>query len=138
MNKNFPEVFVIGCNGDGEPALGHKDKIKQLTQIKTNKLITKIYPTYSNTIYTDDEFNNILVAGNNKFGQLEINTDGENITTLTPLTFFNDRNIKLKQIFVSITGLQTFFLTTDNKIYGCGANELDGLGLENKTILDLI
>ena len=135
LNKNFTEVFVIGDNMFGEAGLDHTDKIKQLTQIKTNTLITKIYPSSRYTIYTDDEFNNILVAGWNKFGQLGINTNGESITTLTPLTFFKDKQIKIKKIFVSITGIgfTTFFLTTDGKIYGCGKNMSDNLGLENKT-----
>ena len=99
----------------------HINTIKQLTKIKTNKLLT------------EDELNNILVAGSNICGQLGINTNGKFITTLTPLTFFKDKNIKIKKIFVSIQALSTFFLTTDNKIYGCGANTDDDLGLENKT-----
>ena len=131
--SNRPNVFIIGYNGNGEAGLGHTDTIKQLTEIKTNKLITKIYPSNLNTIYTDDQFNNILVSGHNKYGQLGVNTNGENITTLTPLTFFKDNNIKIKNIFVSITAYTTFFLTTDNKVYGCGANTDDDLGLENKT-----
>ena len=133
VNTNFPEVYIIGSNFDGQAGLGHSKSIQQLTQIKTNKLITSIYPSSEYVIYTDDEFNNIFVAGYNNYGQLGINTFGENITTLTPLTYFKDNNIRIKQIFVSIASYTTFFMTTDDKIYGCGKNIDGNLGLENET-----
>ena len=132
--NNSPKVFIIGYNAKGEAGMGYTHEIKQLTELKTNNLITKIHPSYRYTIYTDDEFNNILVAGRNKYGQLGLNTNGEPITTLTPLTFFKDKNIKIKKICVSINASTTFFMTTNNEIYGCGENNFDKLGLENKTV----
>ena len=42
-------------------------------------------------------------------------------------------NMKLKKIFVSITSYTTFFITKDDKIYGCDKNDDDNLGFENKT-----
>ena len=92
VNTKFPEVFVIRSNGCDDAGFGHKNSIQRLTHIKTKRLITKIYPSKSYTIYTDNEFNNILVAGHNAHGQLGINTNSKSITTLTPLTFFNDDN----------------------------------------------
>ena len=87
VSMSFPEAFAIGYNGYGQAGFGHTNSIMQLTQIKTKKLITKIHPSRHNAIYTDDEFNNILVSGRNNYGQLGINTIDAYITTLTPLTF---------------------------------------------------
>ena len=87
VNKNLTEVFVIGDNGSGEAGLGHTHTIQQLTQIKTNKLLSKIYPSFNYIIYTDDELNNILGAGYNAHGQLGINKKSKIIKTLTPIRF---------------------------------------------------
>ena len=86
--NNSPKVFRIVSIGNCQAVMGHTNTINQLAEPKTNKLITKIYPSSMYTIYRDDEFSNILVAGDNRYGQLGINTNREDTSTLTPLIFF--------------------------------------------------
>jgi len=124
-------VFFIGYNGNGEFGSGNTDSVDKLTPFP-NKSITKIFPSRMNTIYADNNFDNIWVAGFNKYGQLGSNTNSASILNLTPLTYFTDNNIKIKNISVAITGDTTFFFTNSNKVYGTGSNTGNELGLENK------
>ena len=57
----------------------------------------------------------------------------------TPITYFNNYEIKIEQIFVNPFAYGSFFITKDDKLYVCGRNKDDGiLGLVNDGNLDYV
>ena len=132
---NKSRVFVIGHNSFGELGLGHRNPITKLTEIKSG--ITNIHSSNRYTIYSDDDYKNIWSAGSNHHGQCGKKGDSK-FLDLEKIIFFEKNQINIKKICVSSVGCSTFFITKDNKLYGCGFNANDELGLEEAIVPGII
>ena len=130
-----PKLYFIGFNGCGEMGLGHKNKVHKLTKCKYE--ITKIYPSNQYTIFSDDNYENIWGAGYNHRGQCGVGGDIVPNGKLIKLDYFQQNKIKIKKICVSSVGNSTFFITQNNKLYGCG-NQLGFGKLHNQYLPKLI
>ena len=126
------KLFCIGYNASGEFGLGHHEPIPYLEQIKYP--ITKVYNSNRYSFYADDYHKNIWIAGAHRYGAFGIplseDSKYDDIETLRPMTYFKDHNIQIKRICLSMLAYCTFFITTDNEVYGCGTNSDDDLGLK--------
>ena len=124
------QAFFIGFNGTGQLGLGHRRKIHKLAECKYP--ITEIHPGCGYIFYNDKNYENIWCAGRNIEGQCGIGQSfKEFLTTCTKYTFFKQNGIQIKKICVAVGGAATtFFITTDNKLYGCGYNRQNQLGLD--------
>ena len=137
-SSNKPRLFVIGYNSHGEFGLNHTGTVRELKQKYTPYSISNIHSSAMYTIYSDHDYKNIWSAGCNESGQCAVGPEaGKTLKTLHKLTFFSKNNIPLKTICVSNSGGTTFFITKNNKLYGCGSNDEDQLGLENVEGIDL-
>ena len=112
-----------------------KQPIKELSKYKSNSF-NKIFCANAYTIFADDGFKNIYSVGYNSFGQCSLATDKYefSINKITPITFFKDNNITIKNICTNHGGDAVFYITTDDKLYGCG--RLKGLN-ESRDTLDV-
>ena len=124
---NTSRVFVIGDNSYGEMGLGHSTSIAIHKLTETNSGISNIHLSRRYTIYSDDDYKNIWSVGRNDYGQCGREGDGK---LLQKIKFFEENQITIKKICVSPVGNSTFFITKDNKVYVCGSNKADKLGLE--------
>ena len=128
--ENEVIVFYIGFNGCTESGIDKevKSELPELTPCNI-KAINKIYSGNSFTFYTSNDFTNIIVAGGNYTGACAIpinkgdNDNDTDILQFTPVTFFNDNNIKINKICVNPSADSSFFITSDDKLYGCGRNQ---------------
>ena len=125
--KEDVQVFYVGFNGCGESGFSKEEKMEILELTACNiQSVNRIYSGNAFTYYTNKDHTNIMVAGNNFTGACGVNIE-DNIDKLTPLTFFNDNNIKIKSIHTNAAAESTFFISEDDKLYGCGRNENDQL-----------
>ena len=128
-------VLFIGNNGGGQFGVGstENDSIGKFIKC-TNPSISKVFTSTNYTIYSDDNYQNIWSAGNtsnqccsqNKLKNQKV------IKTYLPITYFQDNQIKIKKICVSLGGKCTYFISDDDKLYGCGRNEHYEMGLASK------
>ena len=117
----------------GEFGLGHENEVTKLKEYKYQ--ITKVHPSDQYTIYADDNYKNIWTAGSNYCGECGIGyTHKRKISTLRSIEYFKINKIQISKICVSIAGSVTFFITNDNKLYGCGSNGNSKLGLNCRDI----
>ena len=124
MAVSFPQskLYFIGYARNGEFGLGHKHSSNEFI-LCPNKSITKVYPGNEFIFYTDDNFDNIWCAGNNRYGQCGISNDKEEyITKCIPITYFKKNNIKIQNIFTNPTGNCAFGKSDSGVIYGCGGD----------------
>ena len=96
------KVFCIGFNSRGEFGLGHKDPVTQLTQLG-NKLITRAFTFQGHCIFANNDYSKLWAAGINNSGQLGIGKSedldaNEEICEYTPITYFEDNKITIKEI----------------------------------------
>ena len=132
------KVFVIGYNGYGEFGFNdHNIPLDDITSIKSiksitpcpNKEITQIFSGNSYSIYSNNNYQKLWSAGNNSRGSCGLGHYKRKVEHLTPITFFQNNNIKIKQIFVNPAGYGSFFVTLDDKLYASGRNGRRQLGL---------
>ena len=122
-------AFFVGYNGTGQLGLGHEKNVHELTECKYP--ITEIHAGSRYIFYNDENYKNIWCAGWNSEGQCGMGQT-EILTSFTKFRFFKQNNIQIKKICASLGGADiTFFITTDNKLYGCGCNWQNQLGLDD-------
>ena len=87
--------------------------------------------TFINGIYyySDDDYKNIWSVGTNAYEQCGREGDSK---ILQAITFFEENQINIKKVCVSHVGSSTFFITKDNRVYGCGSDQADQLGLKKR------
>ena len=115
-NKNQSILFV-GYNYFDE--FGDKDDVDQPTPY-THQPFTKLFCANAFSIYTDDSYTNIWSSGYNASGQCGVTSDSYTIKQLEPITAFKENEINIKKICVNTSGDAVFFISDENKLYGCG------------------
>ncbi len=116
-------MHFIGYNGYGEFGLDHKETLKKFTSCP-NKEIAKVFSGNVYSIYTDDNYDNLWSAGYNARGSCGIGSNKDRLLGLE----------SIKHIFVINTGYGSFFISEDNKLYGCGRNTGSQLGVKTKAV----
>eukprot|EP01084_Bolivina_argentea_P036328 67225_1 len=116
------QIFVVGSNYQDQLGVGHSNDIKQLTEWKTQDVSISTVNCGSGYTIITDQNNNIWCTGSNQHGQLVQNQ------------YFSDNNINIKSIMTNPETSSTFFLSQKNKLYACGSNEFNQLGLNDKQI----
>ena len=105
--------------------LGHKGNVRELTECKYP--ITNTHNGSRYVFYND--------AGWNYEGQCGMGESIMDVQTLTKFTHFEKLNVDIKQICASFGCDLTFFTTKDNKLYGCGWNLRNELGLQKMNLI---
>eukprot|EP01084_Bolivina_argentea_P244611 409749_1 len=129
---NNESVFVVGNNIHGELTFKYQSVPYLVNFTQHNReYITNIYSGRYCTFYTDKYFKNIFVSGNNQ--NFTCVNDYPSIfnSSLDVIQYFRDHNITIKQICVNHVSLSTFWITTNNEIYGNGINKNGELGIGN-------
>ena len=124
------QTLFIGQQSEGEFGLGHTTAVKTITP-SPNKLIRRIFQGRRFTIYSDDIHDNIWGAGRNTKHQFGFEQTNDT-KSYTPITYFKRNKIKIEKIYVSIEGESAFYITSNNQVYACGANEHGELGLSHR------
>eukprot|EP01084_Bolivina_argentea_P016205 30344_1 len=139
-------IYVIGRNTSGELGLNHTNEVRELSVIHNNKhKISHIHCGSHYSIYCNYKSHQFYAAGGNHHGTCgfenklnDIDIDAmtqryerKQIKQLTPIKYFANNNIYIKQIFTHVESQITWWLTNNNQLYGNGYN-LRGklLGLE--------
>ena len=121
-------VCVVGSNNSGE--LGVSGDVKQLTNLTTLKSdkidIDSVHFGYEFTIFCNKDFTNIHAAGTNDAHQCSAIAVSD--IPFSAINYFNSKGIKIKKVYVNITGDSLFWLTDDNKVFGSGSNNHTQLG----------
>ena len=125
------QTFVIGQNGHGELILNQFGPVHKLTPV-AGKKISKAFSGNQYSIYTDDNYDNLWSAGYNHRGSCGVGNPQATLKKLTPITYFNEHGIKIKQISVNTSGYGSFFISKDNILYACGLNNGGQLGIASK------
>ena len=127
MSSNI--ILAIGNNCD--KGCGKKTKDLELVIIAQNhKEISRVFSSYVYSIYTNDTMTKLWAAGSNGNGQCgvgKVHSDKYYLTELTEITYFKENNINIQSIFADQYSFNTFFISDQNQLYGCGQNRRGGL-----------
>eukprot|EP01084_Bolivina_argentea_P019174 35656_1 len=128
----------FGTNRNNEFEIKEEEKLSvkeeekiALKQIPLKSLslykIKRIYMGNNYCICSDGN-QNFWAAGNNKNGQCAVNKSAK-IINFTQIDYFKTNKIEIKNVYVNTSGNCTFWLTTDDILYGNGWNKHIQLGL---------
>eukprot|EP01084_Bolivina_argentea_P036327 67223_1 len=134
------QIFVVGCNSQGELALGHSNHVTALTEWTQNIQVSTINCDGGFMIVRDQN-NSIWCVGWNSFGQLGLGHRSRVKERLVQNKYFSNNNINIKSILTNTTCHSTFFVSQTNKLYACGINNANQLGInpnQNITVPSLI
>ena len=120
-------MYVIGTN-HGEFGLNHCNEVHQLTKHNTKYEIKNIIRGYCNNIFIDSN-DNFWACGHNEYGSCGIGTR-ESIQKLTQINYFKKNKIKIKNVYASISGFGTFWISDKNRLYANGKNNSGELGIK--------
>ena len=105
------------------------NKVKLPSDLNMNNL----FVGKDHIVYASDDYEYLWSVGNNRYGQCGFRNQvmGEwNIEQFTPIHYFNRQNIKIRQICVNASSFNTFFISDEHKLYGCGKNSHWQLGID--------
>eukprot|EP01084_Bolivina_argentea_P207837 354521_1 len=124
-------MYVIGRNKHGEFGFKNRSNISTWTPHNQHVGINIINVACGNgyNIFVDNN-GNYFAAGNNSHGECSVGKQHKFITTLSTIPMFQNKQIRIKNVFTSITGSTTFWLTHHNQIYGSGWNNQFQLGIK--------
>eukprot|EP01083_Nonionella_stella_P020299 56268_1 len=130
-------LYVIGDNRCGELGSNCYFESQQLSKSAHTKHIATIKCGNNYSIYCDYYNQNFWACGCNENGECGVNSNDKKISKLTKVTYFTDRNMRIRKVCANVSGSCTFWLTHDNMVYGNGSNQSYQLGLikdrKNKT-----
>ena len=133
----FINVIVIGHNMCGDLGLNHANQVPSLTPLHSlpNFDFTKDIIIYSSDMSTIYAINNkyCYSTGSNYKGQLCIGSTSLFNSSPTPIRFFYDNNMSIKQICSNCCSASIFWITDNNKIYANGCNDHQQLGIASYT-----
>lgn len=119
-------VYVCGNNTFGELGLGDTDQVITPTSLNFphgEKIIAiSAGPSYS--LFLTNK-HSVLACGENQFGQLGLGHTS-NVNTPQSIAAFDGKKI----IAMSAGDFHALYLTDENKIYTCGSNASDQLGMD--------
>eukprot|EP01084_Bolivina_argentea_P110289 196971_1 len=127
-SKQEQYVVSIGENHYGQFGMGHRRDKSKLARLKTPTTVQQFYCGGNFNIYLDNE-SNYWCAGLNSYGQCAKDMKYTIIPKWTRINFFKNKNIKIRQLFVSYSANSVFWLTENNKVYGNGQNNHYQLGI---------
>ena len=134
MTNSERDVYVVGCNQEGEFGLGHSQNVRRLTKCP-HKAIARIFSGFSQTVYINENGTKVWTAGYNFVGQCGVNKKQDrNIKTLTQIKYFEKNQIKINQVFMNTIGYVCFFVSDDKKLYASGWNEKYQMGWNEEEI----
>ena len=115
------KIFFIGRNFGNEFGLGHAGpkQCHELTECP-NKMMSKVFCGYVYNIFTDDNLDNIWVAGRNSEGACGLSKDVEQYASYTEIKYFKQNGIIIHKICTNPYSWTTFFISDKNKLYACG------------------
>eukprot|EP01083_Nonionella_stella_P021880 60554_1 len=125
-------LYCVGGNGNGEFGIGNKKPRTQLTKCDWSQKIQTIN-IYTANLYTivKDTDGNYYSAGYNSKGACSVKDNSSYILNMTPITYFNENNIKISQVFVNNRGEAPFWKAYDGSIYtSCNRNYYGRLGFD--------
>eukprot|EP01083_Nonionella_stella_P312539 1118332_1 len=117
--KSCLTLWCIGFNALGEFGIGNDNAQNQLMKCGWSEKIQTRNIYVSNRGYTvvEDMNGNYYSAGHNGYGACTVNSESDEILTMTPITYFKQNNIKILQVFVSNAGNAPFWKAEDGSIY---------------------
>eukprot|EP01084_Bolivina_argentea_P158020 275311_1 len=116
-------VFVVGNNA-GQLCLDNQYNVYELTnwcQTKKNITIRDIHNGYLFIIIRTN-VNTLFVAGYNIFGQCGVGNLDKTIFPMLQNKFFEENNIKIKNVFVSTSSQHCIWLSQNDELYANGYN----------------
>eukprot|EP01083_Nonionella_stella_P139073 423454_1 len=145
-------VHIVGRNTFGEFGIGHKRCVRKSIPLNAVSNIRDIKCGYGYNIYIDTS-NNYFVAGNNQHGECGVhkvtkkkkvtkkrkpaskkkgrkNQNGKCIVNPQHFQYFSNQQIEIKQVFATLGGCVTFWITKSNKIYANGWNNKYQIGIK--------
>lgn len=129
--KETRRVICFGSNSVGQLGLGHKNIVDPSDGFETWDPLAAWFPDNSSVTVRSIScgFNHSIVQltngslyafGSNTWGELGIGSTTSPVYP-TRILFFEERGIHIKK--VALGNSFTLFLTTDGRVYGCGATE---------------
>ena len=120
-------VVVIGHNTSGDLGLRCINEVNELTVLSTlpDFDFTEDIKIYSSDMSTFYAINNkyYYATGSNFKGQLGINSTAIFHSTPTPITFFHDHDMRIKQLCSNCCTNTVFWITENNRVYANGNND---------------
>ena len=110
------KLYSCGKNTSSEQGVYTEDHITEFTQNFTGGKVKEVINNDHNTTWIITEDGKLFSCGNNGYGEQGIPVDGNNVTVFTPRL----ENETVKK--VEYSGSETWVVTTDGKLFGCGRN----------------
>eukprot|EP01083_Nonionella_stella_P178617 631439_1 len=120
-------LWYIGQNKSGEFGIGNRTKQAQLTKCDWSEKIEvrNIYAANAH-IVVEDTKGHYYSAGDHDYGACTVNDESEYILNMTPITYFQENNIQISQVFVNNRSDAPFWKTIDGLIYTSCNRNFDG------------
>eukprot|EP01083_Nonionella_stella_P039730 108088_1 len=127
MHSSHRYASCIGNNWKGEFGIGNMKAQKQLIKCHWSQNI-KIRNIYTANQYTlvEDTDDNYYSAGLNARGACTVKDESKHILSMTPITCFEENNLKISQLFVNNNGFAPFWKTDDGSMYASCKSNIDG------------
>lgn len=127
--EHLKEIYFIGFNDRYKLGLNHNNALNALSKCP-NPLITTVFCASGYHLYCDDNYETIWSAGVNTRGSCA-HEFCHYIKKYKEIKYFKNNNIKIQKICVSLYSWTTFFIDTQNKLYGVGENTFGQLGIKD-------
>ncbi|KAJ3451284.1 btk-binding protein-related [Anaeramoeba flamelloides] len=136
LTQNNPNNFKFGAGGDAFRV--YVDENNQVNQFVSKPLNLKKNPL-KNVIQVASGYCHYLIltedgkvygVGSSTNGTLGNNTQIRKMKA-GEFLFFKENNLKIRKIHAGV--FQSYFITTDNKFYACGTNDVHQLGTLDST-----
>eukprot|EP01083_Nonionella_stella_P039726 108082_1 len=127
MHSSHRYAWFIGVNDEAQSGIGNMKAQKQLIKChwSQNIQIRNIYVANQYTLVEDTDYN-YYAAGYNANGACTVKDKSEYILSMTPITCFEENNLKISQLFVNNNGFAPFWKTDDGSMYASCKSNIDG------------